>query len=76
MPLLGGMFLNILLLGNGFDLHHRFPTRYLDFLHTVRFLMIHEGETFDTVGSVFSHDSLCALNGQWNDGELLWTAEG
>ena len=62
MPLLGGMFLNILLLGNGFDLHHRFPTRYLDFLHTVRFLMMHEGETFDTVGSVFSHESLCVLN--------------
>lgn len=30
---------NILVAGNGFDLHHCLPTRYLDFLNIIQRLM-------------------------------------
>ena len=50
--------MNIFLIGNGFDLHHKFPTRYIDFLHTVHFLVQNKDDEFVTVGDVFSNDSL------------------
>jgi hypothetical protein len=51
--------LNILLLGNGFDLHHKFPTAYIDFLHTIKFLVEHYDEsTMKTVADVFGDDRL------------------
>ena len=51
--------LNILLLGNGFDLHHKFPTAYIDFLHTIKFLVGHYDEsTMKTVASVFGDERL------------------
>ena len=31
--------MNVLLLGNGFDLNHMFPTSYINFLNTVNFLL-------------------------------------
>ena len=34
--------MTFMLLGNGYDLHHKFPTRYIDFLQTVHFLMEQE----------------------------------
>ncbi len=46
--------MNILLLGNGFDLNHKFPTSYLDFLHTIHFLVEHKDQTYSTVGDVFA----------------------
>lgn len=30
--------MKVLLLGNGFDLNHKFPTSYINFLNTVMFL--------------------------------------
>lgn len=30
---------NILLVGNGFDLYYKLPTKYADFLHVVKFLL-------------------------------------
>ena len=49
---------NILLLGNGFDLYYKLPTKYADFLHVVTFLQTHSKDTFDTIGDVFSQQSL------------------
>lgn len=50
--------MNILLLGNGFDLHHKFPTAYIDFLHTIQFLIDNYDESMDTVAKVFGDDIL------------------
>lgn len=46
--------MNILLLGNGFDLYHEFPTKYSDFLHTVNYLMCYYTPSMKTVGDIFS----------------------
>ena len=46
--------MKILLLGNGFDLYHKFPTRYDNFLHTVDFLQqCFDEEKTRTIGDVF-----------------------
>ena len=51
--------MKILLLGNGFDLYHYFPTRYDNFLHTVDFLQKHYDEkTMSTIGDVFGDERL------------------
>ncbi len=51
--------MKILLLGNGFDLYHYFPTRYDNFLHTVDFLRQHYDEkTMSTIGDVFGDERL------------------
>lgn len=49
---------NILVLGNGFDLHYKFPTKYAEFLHVVAFLQNHRKDTFATIGDVFSQQAL------------------
>lgn len=51
-----------LLIGNGFDLHHKFPTRYIDFLQTVQFLIENYDESFSTVGHVFGNKTLQKQN--------------
>ena len=51
-----------LLIGNGFDLHHKFPTRYIDFLHTLQFLVENYDVSFSTVGHVFGSKSLQEQN--------------
>lgn len=51
--------MKMLLLGNGFDLYHKLPTKYENFLHTVDFLRnkkIVKGE--DTVGKIFGDSEL------------------
>lgn len=45
--------MNILLLGNGFDLYHELPTKYANFLHTAYFLINRYTQSMRTVGSVF-----------------------
>lgn len=60
--------MNIYLLGNGFDLHYCFPTRYIDFLYTIRFLANHRETCFYTVGQVFESPEL-----QTND-DIIKTA--
>lgn len=54
--------MNYFLVGNGFDLNHKFPTRYIDFLHTVQFLIKHKSDKFDTVGEVLGSKELTELN--------------
>ncbi len=44
--------MNILLLGNGFDLNHKFPTSYINFLNTITFLISIDREKLSTVGNV------------------------
>lgn len=51
--------MKILLLGNGFDLYHKFPTRYDNFLHTVYFLQqYYDEEKMLTVGDIFGDERL------------------
>lgn len=51
--------MRILLLGNGFDLYHKFPTRYDNFLHTVDFLQQNYDEkTMLTIGDIFGDKRL------------------
>lgn len=47
-----------LLVGNGFDLHHKFPTSYINFLHTIQFLVENYDESIKTVGDVFGNQVL------------------
>ena len=50
--------MNVFLLGNGFDLHHKFPTSYLNFLNTMKFLVEKYDDSFATVAHVFGNDEL------------------
>lgn len=50
--------MEIFLLGNGFDLHHNFPTSYYSFLQTVDFLINNYNSSFDTVAKVFGNKKL------------------
>lgn len=51
--------MKILLLGNGFDLYHKFPTRYDNFLHTVDFLLqYYDEESMLTIGDIFGDERL------------------
>ena len=43
-----------LLLGNGFDLHHRLPTRYIDVLNMFLFLEAETWENISSVGDILS----------------------
>lgn len=55
--------MNVLLLGNGFDLYHCLPTKYHNFLHTVDFLISHQSQKFYTVADVFGTESLRVIDG-------------
>lgn len=46
--------MDILLLGNGFDLYHKLPTKYINFLNTVKFLQNNFSETDMTTIDLFS----------------------
>ena len=48
-----GDIMDICLIGNGFDLHHNFPTSYYDFLQTVDFLINNHDSSFNTIEKVF-----------------------
>lgn len=50
--------MNVLLLGNGFDLYHKFPTKYCNFLHTVDFLIKHYNPESKTIGDIFGNSEL------------------
>jgi hypothetical protein len=55
--------MNVLLLGNGFDLAHDLPTKYINFMHTVQFLsqMVKydiDPQTIKTVGDIFGKPQL------------------
>ncbi len=46
--------MNVLLIGNGFDIYYKLPTKYSNFLHTVEFLIKHNTNNIKTIGDVFS----------------------
>lgn len=52
--------MNILLVGNGFDLHHMYPTGYINFLHTFQFLTGSYDDSFDSIGKIFGNEHLQA----------------
>ena len=55
--------MDILLLGNGFDLYHKLPTKYINFLNTVKFLQENFNETdMSTIGKVFNDERLCGID--------------
>ena len=55
--------MNILLIGNGFDIYHNFPTKYENFLHAVDFLEKNYNETMQNVSDVFSNKKLQDVDG-------------
>lgn len=50
--------MNVLLLGNGFDLYHNLPTDYSDFLHTANFLINSYSDDMDVIGSILGNKGL------------------
>lgn len=50
--------MNVLLLGNGFDIHYRLPTQYANFLHTVDFLLKNANVDTKNIGNIFSNSCL------------------
>ncbi|MBR3810592.1 MAG: hypothetical protein IKK46_09850 [Clostridia bacterium] len=50
--------MNVLLIGNGFDLYYNLPTKYANFLHTVDFLINNYSNEMKSVGDVFSQEVL------------------
>lgn len=54
--------MNILLLGNGFDLYHSLPTKYINFLSVVSFLANNTAIKADTIGDVFENFELQRLD--------------
>ena len=54
----GSDCMNVLLLGNGFDLYHKLPTRYINFLNTVNFIENNKLYEAKTVGEIFGNSIL------------------
>ena len=55
--------MNVLLLGNGFDLYHDLPTKYINFINTVNFLKNNYNESeITTIGKVFNNKDLCDMD--------------
>ena len=50
--------MNVLLLGNGFDLNYKLPTKYINFLNTVNFLSTLLSLDGHSVGEIFGAKSL------------------
>lgn len=50
--------MNILLIGNGFDLMHGLPTKYENFLHTINFLKRCYTSDMKTIGSIMGNTQL------------------
>lgn len=54
--------MNVLLLGNGFDINYCLPTKYINFLHTVAYLGKLESKAPATVGDVFRAPELQSVD--------------
>ena len=50
--------MNILLLGNGYDLHYKLPTSYRNFLLTIDFLLKSDINSLNFLGDVFGNQQL------------------
>ena len=59
--------MNIYMLGNGFDLHYSFPTKYINFMNTMMFLCDNTDRTFETVARIFGNHDL-----QKTDKDIRW----
>lgn len=55
--------MQVLLLGNGFDLNHKLPTKYINFLHTVQYLVKNYTDEINSVGRVFGDEELQKADG-------------
>lgn len=54
--------MNLVLLGNGFDLSLGLPTSYIDFLDTMNYVWKHECDSFKTIADLWSCEELQAHN--------------
>ena len=54
--------MNLLFIGNGFDLNYNLPTTYANFLHTVSFIRDHYESSMNSVGSVFGDKRLSDID--------------
>lgn len=53
--------MNVLLLGNGYDLYHKLPTKYINFLHTIKYIKENKECCFDKpISEIFSNEELQA----------------
>lgn len=52
--------MNILMLGNGYDLNYKLPTSYRNFLLTIDFLLKHNINDIHTIDDVFGNTDLQA----------------
>lgn len=50
--------MDVILLGNGFDLNYNLPTKYINFLNTVHYLCKNKLISVKTVGEIFSNNKL------------------
>lgn len=54
--------MNLLLVGNGFDLAHFLPTKYENFLHTIKFLINNYTRGMTNISHVFGNHALQAID--------------
>lgn len=54
--------MQVLLLGNGFDLYYKLPTRYINFLNTINYLINNSFKDVKTVGDIFGSKKLHAAD--------------
>lgn len=50
--------MNVLLIGNGFDLYYKLPTKYSNFLHVAEYLVNHSYASAKTIGDILSQEVL------------------
>lgn len=50
--------MNVLLLGNGFDIYYKLPTKYANFLHVASYLSSHWPQNAQFVGEVLAQDEI------------------
>lgn len=54
--------MNLVLLGNGFDLNLNLPTSYIDFLDTMNYVWKHECDNYKTIADLWNREELQAHN--------------
>lgn len=48
--------MDVILLGNGYDLNLKLPTKYIDFLNTAKYLINNKDHKYNTIGEIFSNE--------------------
>lgn len=67
--------MRILMLGNGFDVHNRLPTKYINFLHTVDFLCQQWNSDMKSAGDIFGCAELQKMDHDIHEGYEAYKAE-